>query len=204
MATFDSVRVHAIILTQDRISVLERSVDTAVSTLGRYDILTVLDDSTDEIAEENALLLTAVARKSPTVVTHLLPARLYETVSRVTCRSARQWESRTARRDIAPLRNLALLLSAAVSARTTILIDDDICEFDLELTHEHLSQLTPGPQGLIVGAKISANQRWTQSLGWTMPFDGWNRDGSPVTGFPRKFIARAVTIMARGMLSVDG
>ena len=155
MATFDSVRVHAIILTQDRTDVLKRSVDTAVMKLRRCDVLTVLDDSTAGIAEENAILLTAVARMSPAMITHLIPARLYETIAEVTGGSALEWQSRTARRDIAPLRNLTLLLSAAVSARTTILIDDDICDFDLKLTHERLEQRATGSQGLVVGAEIS-------------------------------------------------
>ena len=155
MATFDSVRVQAIILTQDRTDVLKRSVDTAVMKLRRCDVLTVLDDSTAGIAEENSILLTAVARMSPAMITHLIPARLYETIAEVTGGSALEWQSRTARRDIAPLRNLTLLLSAAVSARTTILIDDDICDFDLELTHERLEQRATGSQGLVVGAEIS-------------------------------------------------
>ena len=155
MAKFDSVRVHAIILTQDRTDVLERSVNTAVMKLGRCDVLTVLDDSTAGVAAENANLLTVVARKSPAMITHLVPARLYETIAKVAGDSALEWQFRTTRRDIAPLRNLALLLSAAVRARTTILIDDDICGFDLELTHKHLEQLAPGSQGLVVGAEIS-------------------------------------------------
>ena len=46
------------------------------------------------------------------------------------------------------------LLSVAVGALTTVFIDDDICGFDLELTHERLGRLTTGPQGLIVGAEI--------------------------------------------------
>ena len=155
MAKFDSVRVHAIILTQDRTDVLKRSVDTAVMKLRRCDVLTVLDDSTAGIAEENAILLTALARKSPAMITHLMPARLCEPIAEVTGGSAPEWQSRTTRRDIAPLRNLALLLSAAVRARTTILIDDDISGFDLELTHERLEQLKTESQGLVVGAEIS-------------------------------------------------
>ena len=154
MTRFDSVRVHAIILTKDRTDVLQRSVDTAVMKLKGYDVLTVLDDSIAGVVAENAKLLTAVAQKSPAVVTHLVPRRLYETIAKVTGGSALEWRSRTAPRDIAPLRNLALLLSVAVGALTTVFIDDDICGFDLELTHERLGRLTTGPQGLIVGAEI--------------------------------------------------
>lgn len=154
MAKFGSIRIHAIILTQDRTDVLERSVDTALMKLRQCDVLTVLDDSTARVAAENADLLTAVARKSPAMVTHLMPTQLHETIAGVTGGSALEWQFRTAQRDIAPLRNLALLLSAAIRARTTILIDDDICGFDLELTHERLEQLATGSRGLIVGAEI--------------------------------------------------
>ena len=154
MNKFGSIRIHAIILTQDRTEVLERSVDTALMKLRRYDVLTVLDDSAARVATENANLLATVARKSPAMVSHLMPAQLYEAIVEVTGGSAQEWQSRTAPRDIAPLRNLALLLSAAVGARTTILIDDDICGFDLELTHERFDQLTTGSQGLIMGAEI--------------------------------------------------
>ena len=155
MSRFDSVRVHAIILTQDRTDVLERSVGTALRKLRPCDVLTVLDDSTAAIVEENAILLTAVARESPAIIMHLMPARLYEAIAELTDGSALEWQSRTARCDIAPLRNLALLLSAAVRARTTVLIDDDICDFDIELTHERVEQLSTGSRGLIVGAEIS-------------------------------------------------
>ncbi len=154
MAEVDSVRVHAVILTRDRPEVLERSVDTAVMKMTPCDVLTVLDDSSLGVVEENAAVLATVAHKSPAMVTHLIPARLYEEIADVTVESAPAWQSRTAPRDIAPLRNLALLLSTAVRARTTVLIDDDICGFDLEMTHKHLKQLTRGSQGVIVGVEI--------------------------------------------------
>ena len=155
MTRFDSVRVHAIILTQDRTTVLERCVDTAVRKLMWCDVLTVLDDSTPVVVAENANLLAAVASKSPAIIAHLIPARLYERIAEVAGGSALQWQARTAPRDIAPLRNLALLLSGAVKARTTVFIDDDICGFDLELTHKRFAQLASGPCGLVVGAEIS-------------------------------------------------
>ena len=155
MATFDSVRIHAIILTRNRTEVLKRSVDTAIMKMGRFDVLTVLDDSTAGVTAENATLLAAVAPKSCAMVTHLSSARLYETAAEETRGSALDWHFRTAARDIAPLRNLALLLSAAVGARTTVFIDDDIRDFDLELTHSHLEHLATGSKGLIVGAEIS-------------------------------------------------
>ena len=154
MTPFDSVRVHAIILTKNRTDVLQRSVDTAVMKLRRCDVLTVLDDSTAGVADRNAHLLAGVASKSRATVTHLIPARLYEAIADVTEISAPAWQLRTSTRDIAPLRNLALLLSAAVGAHTTIFIDDDICDFDLELTHTGLQHLAGGSPHLIVGAAI--------------------------------------------------
>ena len=155
MTRSDSVRVHAVILTQDRTAVLERCVNTAVRKLRRCDVLTVLDDSTPEVVAENAKLLATVASKSPAMITHLMPTRLYERIAEVTGGSALQWEARTAPRDIAPLRNLALLLSAAVRGRMTIFIDDDICGFDLELTHKHLEQVVSESEAVIIGAEIS-------------------------------------------------
>lgn len=62
MAKFGSIRIHAIILTQDRTDVLECSVATALMKLRQCDVLTVLDDSTARVAAENADLLTAVAK----------------------------------------------------------------------------------------------------------------------------------------------
>ena len=157
MPPFDSVRVHAIILTKDRTDVLQRSVDTAVMKLRRCDLLTVLDDSTAGVADRNAHLLAGVAHKSRAMVTHLVPARLYEAIADVTAISAPAWQCRTNSRDIAPLRNLALLLSTAVGAHTTIFIDDDICDFDLELTHASLQHLASGSPHLIVGAAIGGH-----------------------------------------------
>ena len=151
----DSAGVHAIILTRDRSIVLERCVDTAIRTLSPCDALTVLDDSTPGVVAENGKLLAAMSRNSPAVVTHLIPARLYERIADVTHGSALQWQARTAPRDIAPLRNLALLLSVAVRAQMTIFIDDDICGFDLELTRRHLEQAGSGSRGLVLGAEIS-------------------------------------------------
>ena len=155
MIRIDAVRVHAIIFTQDRTAVLERCVDTAVRKLGQWDVLTVLDDSAPEVVAENAKLLATVARKSPARITHLMPDRLYERIANVTGVPALQWQSRTSPRDIAPLRNLALLLSAAVGGRMTIFIDDDIYGFDLELTHRHLEQAVSESQAVIIGAEIS-------------------------------------------------
>jgi hypothetical protein len=65
------------------------------------------------------------------------------------------WLSKTAPRDIAPLRNLSLLLSTAIPAETTILIDDDIYGFNLVATHHRISKLAQTSRGVIAGAEIS-------------------------------------------------
>jgi len=64
------------------------------------------------------------------------------------------WLAKTAPRDIAPQRNLSLLLAAAVPAETIVLIDDDIYGFDLAATHQRTNALAHAGRGVIVGADI--------------------------------------------------
>lgn len=149
-----ATRVHAVILTRDRPEALERCVDTALSTLGADDALTVLDDSCAMISHANAAVLAEAARRSITRLTHLLAEQLHDVIARATGGQSALWQSRTAPRDIAPLRNLTLLLSPAVGARTTVLVDDDICYFDIEATHRMLEAHHRAPGAVIVGAEI--------------------------------------------------
>ncbi|MEZ6137014.1 MAG: hypothetical protein R3C53_19135 [Pirellulaceae bacterium] len=62
--------------------------------------------------------------------------------------------TKTAVRDIAPLRNIELMLSRVVAARTTILIDDDIHSFNLDRTHHFLEIHGSDTNGIIAGAMI--------------------------------------------------
>ena len=149
-----STRVYAVILTRNRPSVLERCVDTALTTLGAEDSLTVLDDSCAAISRANTAVLVDAARRSITPLIHLQAEPLHDTLARAVGGTRALWHAKTAPRDIAPLRNLSLLISATVDARTTVLVDDDMCGFDLDVTHHLLDTLEPAPDGLVVGAAI--------------------------------------------------
>lgn len=149
-----ATRVHAVILTRDRPEALQRCADTALSTLGADDALTVLDDSCAMISHANAAVLAQAARRSIAHLTHLRAEQLHDVIARATGGHSALWQSRTAPRDIAPLRNLTLLLSAAVDAQTTVLVDDDICYFDLESTHRMLDAHYRVSGAVVGGAEI--------------------------------------------------
>ena len=150
-----STRVHAVILTRDRSEVLERCVDTALSTLRADDALTVLDDSCEAVSRANVAVVTDAARRSMACLSHLRSQRAHDAVASAAGGQRALWQSKTAPRDIAPLRSLSLLISAAVDAHTTVLVDDDICGFDLDATHRIVDEFDRGPGGLIVGTTIS-------------------------------------------------
>ena len=150
----DAMRVHAVILTRDHPEALERCVVTALSTLGADDALTVLDDSCAMLSHANAAVLAQAARRSFAYLTHLRAEPLHDVIARATGGQSALWQSRTAPRDIAPLRNLTMLLSAAVDAQTTVLVDDDICYFDLDATHRILGAHYRAQGGVVVGAEI--------------------------------------------------
>lgn len=147
-------RIHAIVLTQNRPGTLQRCIATALSTLGPQDRLTILDDSHPTVSPANAALLAATRTMSAPACVHLLMSRVREVIARSVSASALLWLSKTAPRDIAPLRNLSLLLSVAVPAEMTVLIDDDICGFDLSATHLRINALDHIGQGVIAGADI--------------------------------------------------
>ncbi len=65
------------------------------------------------------------------------------------------WQTKTAARDIAPLRNLGLLLSIALQASTTVLVDDDVHSFDMRETHAFVNLVASVNEGTVVGAAIS-------------------------------------------------
>ena len=155
----DSPRVHAIILTRDRPKELSRCVATALSTLGRCDVLTVLDDSRPGNAPENRALSGMVAQRSSTAVSHLPAEQVHDAVALAHGGLRLAWQAKSAVRDIAPLRNLSLLLARTVGALTTVLIDDDVSSFDLVDTHRFLAEQPREPNGVIVGAHIGG---WTE------------------------------------------
>lgn len=149
-----ATRVHAVILTRDRPETLERCVDTALLTLGADDVLTVLDDSRAMISHANSAVLAQAARRSVAHLTRLRAEQLHDLIARASGGHRALWQSRTTQRDIAPLRNLTLLLSAAVGAQTTILVDDDMCCYDLEATHRMLDMHYRAFGPVVVGAEI--------------------------------------------------
>ena len=149
-----STRIHAIVLTRDRSEVLRRCIDTALSTLESGDALTILDDSCAPTLRANAAVLIGASGRSTTHISHLWAEELHDAITRDSGGQRAVWQSKTAPRDIAPLRNLSLLISSAVDARTTVLVDDDICNFDLHATHRMVEALDCGSEGLIAGAAI--------------------------------------------------
>jgi hypothetical protein len=149
-----STRVLAVILTHNRPEELERCIHTAFSTMGSEDLLAVLDDSSPKVSSANATLLAKAASRSIVRFCHIHADRLHEDVARTLRGKMAQWQLRTARRDIAPLRNLSLLISDAVRPQTTVLMDDDICGFDLNRTHRMCDDLGSTGDGLITGATI--------------------------------------------------
>lgn len=149
-----TTRIHAVILTHNRQKTLERCVDTALSTLGSNDALTVLDDSCAMLSHVNASVLTQAARHSTTHITHLRTEQLHNVIAWAAGGHRALWQSRTAPRDIAPLRNLTLLLSASVDAQTTILVDDDMSYFNLEATHRMLNAHDHPLEPMVVGVEI--------------------------------------------------
>jgi hypothetical protein len=155
----DSPRVHAVILTSDRTQQLGRCAETALSTMGQNDVLTVLDDSAHESAQQNLAVLSAMARNSTTTVSHVTTGRAHAAVAGSVGETRLAWQEKNAPRDIAPLRNVAMLLAVAASARTTVFIDDDVAGFDLAGTHEILEREPGGAGGVIVGAEIGG---WTE------------------------------------------
>ena len=147
-------RIHAIVLTQNRPETLGRCIATALSSLGPQDTLTILDDSLPMVSRANAALLAATPNSSAGTRVHLSISRAREVIAQSVSPRGLLWMTKTAPRDIAPQRNLALLLNVAMPAETIVLIDDDIYGFDLTATHYKTDRLTVIGGGVIVGADI--------------------------------------------------
>src|SRR5262249_31952658 len=139
---------------RDRPAVLSRCVQRALQRLGSSDCLTVIDDSCDADCISNMAILRIAAATTSARMIHCRANSLQSTVAQASHRRRLSWQLRTAARDIAPLRNLSLLVASVVRAETTILIDDDICEFDLDATHQSLTSSGYECNGTVVGARI--------------------------------------------------
>ena len=149
----EATQIHAIVLTSNRPESLSRCVATAINSLGARDLLTILDDSPRQTSVVNSEIIGNAAKDADSSICHLRTSELW---SAITANSGQdcEWLSKTAHRDIAPLRNIELLLSKVVAGRTTILIDDDIHSFDLNSTHQFMEINDTGPNGVIAGATI--------------------------------------------------
>lgn len=171
-----STRIHAIVLTRDRPETLRRCVGHALRGLGRRDRLTILDDSS--VFGRLSELGSEVLPHGRGATLFHLPSREVETVVCGSDGTQPTWLSRTAARDIAPLRNLSLLLSIAVSAETTLLIDDDVCQIDPVGTHRWLDMMAKPEEDLIVGATMTGISELDTITRLTEAMEGFLRSGS--------------------------
>lgn len=147
------VRTHAIILTCNRPVTLERCLQVAGATSGPDDVVTVLDDSGTTAFEANAGLVRQYRRRWRGAIRHVSVEWLHAAIER-RCHVRKLWQVGSDPRDIAPVRNLALLLARSVPSDETVLIDDDIRGFDLGLTRRLLDDCS-GDRGIILGARMS-------------------------------------------------
>lgn len=154
VANHPPTRIHAIVLTWNRPETLHRCIATALSSLGPQDLLTIIDDSLPTIFPTNATLLEMTPTVPAPTRIHISTMRACEVITQSVSGSYLSWLLKTAQRDIAPLRNLSLLLSTVVQAETTVLIDDDIHGFDLAATHSRINELSQSSKGVIAGAVI--------------------------------------------------
>ncbi|MEQ8787431.1 MAG: hypothetical protein RIC55_14100 [Pirellulaceae bacterium] len=147
-------RIHAIILTKDRPSTLARCVNDAIRWVSAEDWITILDDSGDEAAKKVGSSAATAASDRLANVSYVRASCLHELLAHANNESPLCWQLKTAPRDIAPLRNLELLLSIALPAQTTILIDDDIHSFDLQSSYDCMEHYARATSGTILGAGI--------------------------------------------------
>jgi hypothetical protein len=68
--------------------------------------------------------------------------------------SALEWSKRTAQRDIAPIRNVSLILSRCFQAEHILLVDDDITGFDVATTRDLVRGLYEKHGSVVAGAHI--------------------------------------------------
>lgn len=142
---------HVIVLTRDRPEVLCRCIKQL--QLQPHDRLTVLDDSAPNNYEAVRTLLTQLSIH--TRVTHLSAPRVFTQLRRGSPKRTLCWIQRTAQRDISPLRNLSLLVSACSSCEMTLLLDDDIAGLDIQEMRDRSTPVLRRCRGAIVGTHIA-------------------------------------------------
>jgi hypothetical protein len=149
-----ALRVHAIVLTRDRPETMRRCIATALNTMSCGDALTVIDDSTDDYRHTTFDILRHRPYGHEVAVRHI-PSALLTSAIKKGRQGLAVWLDRTGSRDIAPLRNLSLLLSTLLPSETTVLIDDDMCSYDINLLHHAVTSASQGSGMAVVGADIS-------------------------------------------------
>jgi hypothetical protein len=121
--------------------------------LGPDDRLTVLDDSCNEAFLVGRRLLSSLPIAPD--LSHWATCELFSALKIQLPAEALEWIRRRADRDIAPLRNLSLLISVCYSSESTVLVDDDITEFDLDLTRQAVAQILHEHGVALAGAHIT-------------------------------------------------
>lgn len=143
--------IHVIVLTKNRPDTLVRCVRQL--SLDIDDRLTILDDSCDEVYQLARRLLCQVG--TPETFSHWSTVRLFSALAGRLPVDALEWTDRRSGRDIAPLRNLSLLISACQPSALTALIDDDITGFDLCATRCSAARILQSACPALIGACIT-------------------------------------------------
>ena len=99
-------------------------------------------------------MLTAAAHRSNAPLIHLRADAAHDRVGHALGATV-SWQSKAAPRDIAPVRNLSLLLATVIDACLTVLVDDDICNFDVDTTYRAIDGLARSDKGLLVATDIA-------------------------------------------------
>lgn len=146
-------RIHAIILTKNRPSTLKRCAQAALKSLGRDDLLTIIDDSSPEFVESNKAAVRSVGSSNMPLRIHVEFSRAKQLIAHNIHGKQSCWLDKTHERDISPHRNLSLLLSTYWSS-TNILIDDDIHDFDLQNMSNAIAKCVERNTDVIVGGHI--------------------------------------------------
>lgn len=144
------IPIHVILLTRDRPIILCRCV--AQMVLHSSDRITILDDSAEPLFNEGQRLLSGLHTRS---LNHLSADQVFSHLKSVLPENAQSWMNRTAPRDIAPLRNLSLLISLYTGSKLTIFVDDDITGIDLQKTRLTVEALARDNGFVIAGASLA-------------------------------------------------
>jgi hypothetical protein len=117
------------------------------------DKITIIDDSCAEALSVGREAVSKLPQAGS--LSYFDSAELFSTLEETLPRTALAWTRRTAERDIAPLRNLSLLLSAGNADHITLLVDDDVTEFRLDETRRQISEQFHDGVWFVAGTQIT-------------------------------------------------